>query len=272
MIGIGHLAMPVTPLILFAALIVSLFVGKRLAAAHRKEIDSALYGVMLAGLLAARAAFVIRYWDKYRQSPLGVFDIRDGGFLPWAGLAVAGAVAVAYVWRSDVPRRALLWSLSAGVAVAALGGTTTWMLRRPYTDIALPAQSFLSLEGQPVRLDAFRGKPVVVNLWASWCPPCRHEMPVLQQAQAKQQDIVFVFADQGETAAAARDYLAAQHIDIANVVLDPQRDLAKYVNSKGLPTTLFFDRSGRLADMRIGELSEASLASHLATIRPDSNR
>src|SRR5690606_40886240 len=56
------------------------------------------------------------------------------------------------------------------------------------------------LEGGEVRLPTFIGQPTVVNLWATWCPPCRREMPVLRDAQQRYPDIAFIFANQGESA------------------------------------------------------------------------
>ena len=267
MIDIGPLALPITPLLLAAALIVGLFVSKRGGVSHRREIDSALYGIMLAGVLAARIAFVIRYWDSYRQTPLSMMDIRDGGFFPWIGFVVGCGVAIWYGWRHPILRRGLLLSLLAGGCTAALGGAVLTLQQQMPTNVGLPTATFAALNGNPVRFDAFLGKPVVVNLWATWCPPCRREMPVLQQAQTSNKDVIFVFANQGETADAVRQYLAAEHIDIANVVLDAKQEVARHVGSRGLPTTLFFDTKGRLRNARMGQLSAASLTQQLETLR-----
>jgi thiol-disulfide isomerase/thioredoxin len=111
------------------------------------------------------------------------------------------------------------------------------------------------------------GKPLVLNLWASWCPPCRREMPVLAKAQAEHSDVTFVFANQGEGADAVKTYLAAQHLSLHNVVLDGTTVLACRTGSAGLPTTLFFNARGELVDRRMGELSPATLAQGLASLR-----
>ncbi|WP_459655422.1 TlpA family protein disulfide reductase, partial [Achromobacter xylosoxidans] len=70
-------------------------------------------------------------------------------------------------------------------------------------------------------LAAFQGKPTVVNLWASWCPPCRREMPAFEQAQAANPDIHFVFLNQGEAASTVRQYLDEHAPSLANALLDP---------------------------------------------------
>ncbi|WP_146012541.1 TlpA disulfide reductase family protein, partial [Janthinobacterium sp. AD80] len=126
-----------------------------------------------------------------------------------------------------------------------------------------------TLDGESVSLAALAaGKPMVVNLWASWCPPCRREMPVLAAAQQARADIVFVYANQREDAAAANAFLAPSGLALRNVVLDSEAALGKAAGSSALPTTLFYDARGRLADTHLGELSDASLASKLQKIAP----
>src|SRR5690554_8147761 len=67
---------------------------------------------------------------------------------------------------------------------------------------ALPIYAVLTdIQGNQLTLSDYKGKPVVVNLWATWCPPCIREMPVLDEAQQANQDIHFVFVNQGEDSA-----------------------------------------------------------------------
>jgi thiol-disulfide isomerase/thioredoxin len=63
----------------------------------------------------------------------------------------------------------------------------------------LPALQVADLQGDRIDLQQFRGKPLVLNLWATWCGPCRREMPVLATAQQAHDDVQFVFLNQGET-------------------------------------------------------------------------
>ena len=272
MISLGPFAVPAEPLLLAAALIISSAVGKRAAFAQRKEIEYALYSVMLVGIFVARLAFILQYWDLYRLRPLGMLDIRDGGFLVWAGVIAAIGMAIYYLLRARINQRAMFLALSAGMLTLSIGAGTVWAWQRNTANVRLPTQTLMGLDNKPLRLDTLRGKPVIINLWASWCPPCRHEMPVLQQAQSSNPDIVFVFANQGETAADVTHYLTTQHLEMSNVVLDVNRDIARLLGAKGLPTTLFFDRAGRLVDERTGELSAASLASRLALVRATTSR
>ena len=117
--------------------------------------------------------------------------------------------------------------------------------------------------GGAVRLPEFTGRPMVVNLWATWCPPCRREMPVLAEAQAQRADVAFVFVNQGEGANEVRDYLRGGAMALRNVVLDPASRVSQSTGARGLPTTLFFDAGGRLVDVHMGELTRAGLAQKL---------
>ena len=270
MIAIGRVALPVTLLLMAASLIVALFVSSRSAGAARERIDSALYCILIAGVTAARLSFVVAYWDVYRLAPFSILDIRDGGFHPWAGVMGGGAVAFAYAWRNSSGRRALALALIAATATAGIGIAAAWALREPAREIGLPAGTFTTLDGSSVQFASFVGKPVVINLWASWCPPCRREMPVLEKAQAQNRDVVFVFANQGESAAAARAYLAKEGFDIQNVLLDSDLAIGRHVRSAALPTTLFFDSRGKLVKVRMGEVSAASLSQQLEPLRGSS--
>jgi len=129
---------------------------------------------------------------------------------------------------------------------------------------ALPKVSLTTLAGEPADLAALAaGKPMVINLWASLCSPCRRKMPVLTAAQKRETGVRFVFVNQGEDGTTAQHYLTAAQLDLANVLLDPGAGIGREVGSMALPTTLFYDASGRLIDTNLGELSAASLASKL---------
>jgi len=108
------------------------------------------------------------------------------------------------------------------------------------------------------------GRPMVVNLWASWCPPCVREMPVLEEAQETQKDIAFVFVNQGEGPPTVNSFLDEHGLTLRNVVLDRRREVASNTGNQGLPTTLFYNASGQLVTTHYGELSSATLADNLS--------
>lgn len=216
---------------------------------------------VLVGLLAARLGYVLLWWPEYMAAPKSVIAIGDGGFLWWAGLPAA----VAFAWWRTGTRRPLRRPLLAGIAAgmlawAAFGGL---LMRMQRVAPPLPAFELATLDGEPVTLAALSGRPMVLNLWATWCPPCRREMPVLADAQSRYPGIAIVLANQGEDRGTIREYLDAAGLELDHVLLDPQSQAMLETGTRGLPTTLFFDAEGRLVDTHMGELTRASLASTL---------
>ena len=185
-------------------------------------------------------------------------------------LVAAGLVALWKGWHRPPLRKALLLGMVAGALgwVAAPGGL------RFGADPALSdldAVTLITPQGKPANLAKLAdGKPMVVNLWASWCPPCRREMPVLAAAQQQQiGGVSFVFANQGEDVFTIQHYLEEGQLVLGNVLLDPRKTLGQKYGSMALPTTLFYDAAGRLVVTHLGALSSASLASKLKQLQAD---
>jgi thiol-disulfide isomerase/thioredoxin len=100
---------------------------------------------------------------------------------------------------------------------------------------------------------------VVLNLWATWCGPCRRDMPMLAAAQARHPGVAFVFVNQGESADTVRRHLATEGLALDRVLLDRPSALGPALGSGGLPTTVFFDAQGRHAGAHMGLLNRAAL-------------
>ena len=124
-----------------------------------------------------------------------------------------------------------------------------------------PALPEKPLEGFPAAAPDVltNGEVTLVNFWASWCPPCRREMPVLEQGQSDYPEVRFVYANQGESAEIIRGYLLEEGLRLDNVVSDPHSDLARALGGSGLPTTVLIGRDGTLVNSHVGPLSRASL-------------
>lgn len=267
-LNIGPLSLPITFFLILVALLVAAGVGRLVGAGQRTGLGNIVIDMLVAAVLVARIAFVGIWFDTYRSAPWSMLDIRDGGFTPWAGLMAALLVAGWRAWRRPALRRPLTFGLAAGaVAWGGLFGAIRLM-----TNTATPQTSLTTLAGQQTTLVALaQGKPMVVNLWATWCPPCRREMPVLAAAQKQETGVRFVFVNQGEDGTKVQHYLSGAGLDLANVVLDPFTALGREVGSGALPTSLFYNASGRLVDIHLGPLSAASLASKLDRLRSPSN-
>jgi len=260
--AIGPFAFSGGVLALLAGVLAALAAAGFLKRRGEPDAGNVLFLILLAALLLARVAFVAGWWPQYRPDPLKVLDIRDHGFDPLAGLVGLALGAALMLWRRPALRRALAASLALGLlgwgfatlTVATLTGATRQQL---------PALALRDLGGREVALQDYRGQAVALNLWATWCGPCRREMPVLEAAQREHPDLRIVFVDQGESAAEVSAFLAAQKLALDHVLIDGQLDVSAAFNVRGYPTTLFFDADGRLRDTAMGELSAATLAAHL---------
>ncbi|MDT8452944.1 MAG: TlpA disulfide reductase family protein [Gammaproteobacteria bacterium] len=262
-VSLGPFALSSSLLLLLSAALVAL-VAARLVARGQPGIAGTISDMFIVGAVVARIVFVVLWFDIYRDNPWTMLDVRDGGFSAWPGLAAALLLAIWRGWHQIVLRRQLIIGLGSGILIWGLLFSALKLLTNP----ALPAVPLTTLTGESAELTVLAvGKPMVINLWASWCPPCRREMPVLEVAQKHETGVQFVFINQGEQAGTANQFLRSSKLDLANVLIDPGAHFGHAVGSGALPTTLFYDAAGRMQDSHLGELSAATLASKLNQIR-----
>jgi thiol-disulfide isomerase/thioredoxin len=166
------------------------------------------------------------------------------------------------------PRRWGWWLLSVAVlvsAVAAAGVTTDDRLSKvPGTMRLTGAAKTFALDdvrsGHPaVSLEALRGKPVVLNFFGSWCPPCVREMPALEaMSQRYRGRVQFVGVTFNDAREAARGLLERAGVTYP-AAFDAKSDLAYDYGIRGMPTTVFSDPGGNLVEGKKGEFSEVQL-------------
>lgn len=159
---------------------------------------------------------------------------------------------------NPVTRRILL--AGAGVGAAALGASFAW--RRLNPPVASPlaqafwARTFPGLEGQAVAVAPWRGRPLLVNFWATWCPPCVKELPEINQfykeARGKGWQVLALAVDQAEPVKA---FLQKTPLDMPVALAGPEglalvRDLGNPAG--GLPFSVIFDETSEISWRRLG--------------------
>jgi thiol-disulfide isomerase/thioredoxin len=112
-------------------------------------------------------------------------------------------------------------------------------------------------EAYEERLADLRGYPVVTNVWASWCMPCRVEFPVLQKLAARYgKEVAFLGVDYEDDADAAKTFLEATPVPYPSYS-DPGAEIGdEAIGGKGLPRTAYYDREGNLCYLRIGQYAD----------------
>jgi peroxiredoxin len=162
---------------------------------------------------------------------------------------------------------ALRWAAFGLVAVLAAGGGY-WLQtsRAGAAPAAAPAEgvlgvSFQDLQGQPLSLEAYRGKLVVLNFWATWCPPCLKEMPAFVRLQQKYGDQGLQFVGIAlDTREEVARFVTEHRIDFP--IVAGEEDVAIYMQRLGngigaLPFTVVVDRDGAVRHTHQGEWPEA---------------
>jgi len=295
-IALGPLLLPTQALLLLIATAAALGVLSLLRDAEpplRARAEARLFIALVLGLLGARIGWILRHWQAYADSPGALLAFRDGGYDPWIGLVVGAVAVLVMAVRQPGERRAeaagtaephpvppsmreeatlrpaaaarlnpwqrlLLIPAAAGLSVL-LAGQILLGLHARAGATPLPSMQVLDLEGRPQRLPMGQGRPQVINLWASWCAPCRREMPAFARVQALRSDVDFVYLNIGESPAEIAAFTRTLALPLAPIWRDPAGSVPERLQVRGYPTTLIVDGEGRLLHRRSGELSEASL-------------
>ena len=182
---------------------------------------------------------------------------RSGPRTILAGVAivavVVGGVVIAASRGSDIP------------ATADSGQLPLDQRPDPDEVFALPPATLEGFAGgEPVDLADFRGEPLVLNFWATWCAPCVKEMPDLQEvASAAEGRVAFLGVDVEDAPSNAEPFVEELGITYP-LALDPRREYSRQVNNFGMPTTLFVDPDGIVQYRHTGPLDAARLRELIA--------
>ena len=260
---IGPFALPWALLMLLVAWVLADLVLVRWARGRDIAVAPHAWLLPVLALVAARLGFVARYADEYLARPLSIFNIRDGGWESWAALAVA----LVYLWWLWLRKQPVFQPLAGAAALFA----AVWLGGLGLVNHFLASArslSLVALDAKTHALDQFKGRPVVINLWASWCTPCVREMPALREAQQRHPQAQFLWINQQEKPEVALQAARGFGLPEAQVLLDPRNAMSEVAGSRALPTTLFYDAQGQLQGVRVGELSVASLNDFMQKIMP----
>lgn len=165
-------------------------------------------------------------------------------------------------------RRATLYWRSMLIVVLLVGMVWIYVTRMPPAVVYLnqtavaplvgrmaPDFTLTATDGRTFTLSSLRGKPVVINFWATWCPPCRKEMPELEQLWQRYgagKDLMLLGLDQAEDVATIEQFRSTVANVTFPILLDRKTDVAQDYGVKALPTTFFIDRNGRIQDVKLG--------------------
>lgn len=254
MVSIGPLAVPNG---VFAGLLAFLTFTILVSVARRRvdaRVDRWSTIAVVAGILIARAVYVALHWATFSDSPLRAFMFWQGGFewISGAAVALVSAFFVLRPWRSR------------GVAIAILGvSALVWfatgaMLNDTKGQVPLPDVMLTDSGGADIALRSYASGPVVVNLWATWCPPCRRELPAMAAQAAASPTVPFLFVNQAEDPATVQAFLNQQSLNLEGVLFDSRSEVARELRTVGIPITLFF-YDGVMQNLHAGEISPEAL-------------
>jgi cytochrome c biogenesis protein CcmG/thiol:disulfide interchange protein DsbE len=182
-----------------------------------------------------------------------------------AGLALVGSsIVIATIAGTSGHRQLPAVSMEGSSSARAVDPPSVALVRRslrgsPPALAGLHHQAPRLLEGDPaMRLGALRGYPVVLNAWASWCAPCREELPLMARAAARfGRRVAFLGADVDDSATNAHRLLAGDHLSYPSYRTSATaiRELTPIV---GFPTTIFLDRRGHVVFTHQGQYSSVA--------------
>lgn len=143
---------------------------------------------------------------------------------------------------------------------------------------AAPAFTLVDAHGEAVQPEDYRGGPLLINFWATWCGPCKEELPLFQEAYQDTDGLQVLLINMGEERDTAQNYLEEQQVDLRTAV-DPYAGagadaeetgaVARRYRVLGLPTTVFVGPDGVIRDVRIGQVLPNQLADSLAKLDVD---
>ncbi len=200
--------------------------------------------------------------NKNQQIAIGVIIV---------GLALAAVAAFLYFSGDSGGNSGVAGdtgNIPDGLAVATLVGIKNTG-SQPTKGNPAPNFGFRYSDGSSYTLADFKGQPVIVNFWATWCPPCRREMPSLVNAYETHKDdgLMIIEVDVAEKPEAVAQFVQEYNMTMP-VALDQRQEVTRLYRTDSFPTSIFIDKDGIIQVRWIGYMAEDQLATNLKTILP----
>jgi thiol-disulfide isomerase/thioredoxin len=288
-IALGPFVLPVLRLGALLVFVFGAWLTVRLAA--RRGLDTGWAGTtaersLWVGILAARLGFVATNASAYADAPWTALYLWQPGYSAIAGISAAAVYVSWRTWRLDAPDRdayVRLLGTGFGITVLLYAGLLGSM-RLEFTDASLqvgdtvPEIALVDLSGDAVHLSELRGRGVVLNFWATWCPPCRREMPMLDEVHEaySPRGAVIVGIAVGEPAATVARYVDEVGVDYpiwtdagpGTGDFDRTQELLSRFAGIALPTIVSTDGDGLIRAKQAGALSRGILHHRIGDISP----
>lgn len=127
--------------------------------------------------------------------------------------------------------------------------------------------TLLDLEGNEVSLSDYKGKKIFLNFWATWCPPCKAEMPDIEKVyqETKDSDLVILAVEIGEPLETVKSFIDENDYNF-KVLLDIDQSVASTYNISSIPTSFFIDEDGYIIEKRVGGMNEDQMMEYIETL------
>jgi thiol-disulfide isomerase/thioredoxin len=280
--NLGPFLVPTRPLLILLCLVFAIWLTGRLArrfGLNIKQAKRTAEHTAWSGVVGARLVFALVHWSAYSSAPWAIFYFWQPGYMYLGGLLFGSACIL---WQSRIyqtkERKTFIGAIATSYLIATvifLSAIASLELLRPSEvpgsgDLA-PDMQFQNIDGDTVKLSDLKGRGIVLNFWATWCPPCRREMPMLDEFHQNYSDdgLSVIGLAVNESAAQVRQVVDSLGLSYP-VWVDAPRSLPGFDRSQavfnryggvGLPMTIFIDRKGIIRDVYVGELSRGYLQS-----------
>lgn len=158
---------------------------------------------------------------------------------------------------------AVLLAACGGVGLSGAGGE---LEEGPVRGSLAPDFELQTVSGETVRLSDLRGKKVMLNFWATWCAPCRIEMPLIQaRRDLYSSELTVLLIDNNESAEVVQAFMEELGLSMDSL-LDPQAKIQFLYRVRGYPSSFFIDEEGVIQDIHIGVMAERQLDGYLSQL------